>query len=105
MRFNNSLRSLKGTAEDFATSFVDGLLAGHSASEALNSSLKGLTKSAADATVKNLLSGNFAGAAVSATVGVGASAASKLFRSTDDAKTDQPKEKPAHDRDQFRQAA
>jgi hypothetical protein len=66
MRLNNSLRTLKGTAEDFATSFVDGLLAGNSASEALNSSLKGLTKTAADATVKNLLSGNVAGAAVKA---------------------------------------
>lgn len=72
-------QSLKGGAESFTTTLVDGLLDGKNFVDTLKSAFDGLAKSMANAAIKDLFSGNFEKAGIEAVIAIGAKLASNFF--------------------------
>lgn len=72
MRFNDVLRSIRDTTQQFAQTLVSGLLQGKSLTESLKASFDALAQGMATSAIQSLMTGDFLGAAIKGTIAIGA---------------------------------
>lgn len=71
-RYAEAVQSAKDSAQQFATTLVQGLMSGKSLMDSLSASAKQLATSLADSAIKDLFSGNFVSAGIKGVAAIGA---------------------------------